>query len=125
MVVWLCSSTLKGDPYECCVLIEFRLWQVRLTTGINHTSNATAPIFQKSCLEQHISNGGIQRKRVVGQFDGLNSQFFWQVASILNLHTVIIDGDADRAACVVKLSVTKGICCSGAANCDHSHLRVL
>jgi hypothetical protein len=43
-------------------------------------------------------------------FDGLNSQFVWQMASILNLYTIIIDSNANGTTCIMEHPVTKGVC---------------
>ena len=39
---------------------------------------------------------------MMGLFDGLNSQFVWQMASILYLYTIIIDSDANRTTCIME-----------------------
>ena len=47
---------------------------------------------------------------MMGLFDGLYSQFIWQMTSILNLYTIIIDSDADRTTCIMEHPMTKGVC---------------
>ena len=46
---------------------------------------------------------------MMGLLNGLNSQFIWQMASIFNLYTIIIDSDTDRTTCIMEHPMTKGI----------------
>ena len=94
-VVGLYGCAFERDPYEGSVLIELWLRKISFLAGINHTTYATAPVFQERSLKQYVSNSRVLRVWMMRLFDGLNSQFVWQMASILNLYTIIIDSDAE------------------------------
>lgn len=43
-------------------------------------------------------------------FDGLGSQFLWQMTRVLNLDTVIVYGNTNRTTCIVEKSMAESIC---------------
>ena len=109
-VVGLYGSAFERDPYECSILIKLWFRKMSILTGINHTTYTTAPIFQEGSLKQYVSNCRVLGIRMMRSLDGLNGQFVWQMARILNLYPIIIDGDAYGTACTMEHPVTKGIC---------------
>ena len=46
---------------------------------------------------------------MVRQFDGFGGQFIGQMARILYLDAIVVDGDAYRTACIVKATMAQSI----------------
>ena len=106
---WFYAWALECDPYEWGALIIFWLRQICFSTGIHDTADTAAPVLQEGGFEQNICYGWILRERVVRQFDGLGGQFIGQMARILYLDAIVVDGDAYRTACIVKATMAQSI----------------
>lgn len=102
MVVRLCSVPFECHPYKRCVLVVFGFGKVGFSTGIHDTTNTTAPVLQECSFEEHVSNGWVLWEGMMWLLYGLYGQLLWQMARVLYLNTVIIDGDAYWTACIVE-----------------------
>ena len=110
MVVWLYGFPFECYPNKRCVLVVFRFGKIGFSTGIHDATNTTTPILQECCLEEYIGNGWVLWEGVMRLFDGLSSQFLWQMTRILNLDTVIVYGYAHRTTCIVEISMAESVC---------------
>ena len=110
MVIWLYGVSFECDPHKRRVLVVFWFGKVRLSTGIHDATDTAAPVLQECGFEEHVGNGWILWEGMMRLLDGLYGQLLWQMTRVLNLNTVIIDGDAHRTACIVEKTMAKCIC---------------
>ena len=109
VVVWLYGISFECHPNKRCILIVLRLGKVSLSTSIHDTADATTPILQERCFEEHVGNSWVLREGMMRLFDGFSCQFLWQMTRVLNLNTVIIYGNTNRTTCVVEKSMAECI----------------
>lgn len=105
--IWLYGIPFECHPHKRCVLIVFGSWKICLSPGIHDTTYTTAPILQECSFEEHVGNGWVLWEGMMWLLDGLCGQLLRQMTWVLNLNAVIIDGNADRTACVVEQPMTK------------------
>ena len=109
MVVGLYGVPLECYPNERCVLVVFGFWKICFSTGIHDTTDTAAPVLQECGFEENVGNGWVLWEGMMRLLDGLCGQLLWQMTRVLNLNTVIIDGNAYRTACIVEKPMTKRI----------------
>ena len=109
MVVRLYGVTFECHPNKRCVLVVIGLGKVGFSTSIHNATNATAPILQECGLEKYVGNGWVLWEGMMRLFNGLSSQLLWQMTRVFNLYTVIIDGNANRTACIVEKTMAERI----------------
>ena len=109
MVVRLYGVSFECDPHKRRVLVVFWFGKIRLSTGIHDATNTTAPVLQECGFEEHVGNGWILWEGMMRLLDGLCGQLLWQMTRVLNLNTVIINGDAHRTTCIVEKTMAERI----------------
>ena len=100
---------MKHNPNAIAIGMEFWIRDTDTTALVYHKSDTASPAFQDLAFIQDIRDNQVLRFRIMPSEQFVNGHIWWKRSAVLNLHTVIIDGNSYRTSGAVIRAVGKDL----------------